>query len=213
LPGGDGATCLACHPDKAPVVGSDHDLRDGASGTLAEDLEAGGMCLACHGMHQSDDWNGWDGPLGGPASESKAVRACLGCHQAGNARGAAVVQAWDHPGDLLLTTAKVPWRNTGELPLYDDRGRPTDDTQIGQITCLTCHDAHVWSPKRGGTSGRGEGDTQTSFLRDGWEGFCSGCHGEEALAVYRYFHDLSYREELRQRQQRREWPIYQEQQP
>lgn len=212
-PGGDADTCLACHEEMRPARGSDHDLRR-ADSTVArqrgEAMESGGFCLACHGMHDAGDWQGWTPRLGGPTTASVADRACLGCHEKGNPAAGTVVAVWDHPKELLLTSAKVPWRNTGELPLYDDAGHPTDDKQIGQITCLTCHDPHVWSPKRGGQGGAGEGDTRTSFLRDDWQGFCSGCHGEEALAVYRYFHDPSYRREMAQRSERRDWPIYQE---
>lgn len=102
----------------------------------------------------------------------------------------------------------MPWSNTGELPLFDRHGQPTDDTQLGEITCLTCHDPHVWSPKRGRTGGSGEGDTLTSFLRADWEGFCAGCHGEEALSAYRYFHDQGFRLEMERKRQRRDWPIY-----
>jgi predicted CXXCH cytochrome family protein len=212
-PGGDAETCLACHDEMRTALGSDHDLRltdSSLSRQRQEPMEAGGFCLACHGMHDAGDWQGWGARTGGPSSASNASRACLGCHEQGNPAGGTVVAVWDHPTDLLLTSAKVPWHNTGELPLYDDAGRPTDDKQIGQITCLTCHDPHVWSPKHGGQGGTGEGDTRNSFLRPGWEGFCSGCHGEEALAVYRYFHDQGYREEMEQRSQRRDWPIYQE---
>ena len=213
VPGGDAGTCLACHEDKRATVGSDHDLRLARASLPASDeaqVDRSGLCLACHGLHRRSGWQGWNGPLGGKASDSIATRACLGCHEPGNTRSATVVQVWEHPGDLLLTTAKVPWHNTGELPLYDAQGNPTDDSQIGDITCLTCHDAHVWSPKRGGAGGSGLGDIRTSFLREGWEGFCAGCHGEEALAVYRYFHDLNYRASMRERSERRDWPIYQE---
>ncbi len=216
VPGGDAGTCLACHEDKRATVGSDHDLRLSRA-ALPDKAEAqvdrSGLCLACHGLHRRSGWQGWNGPLGGKSTDSIATRACLGCHEPGNGRSTTVVQAWEHPGDLLLTTAKVPWHNTGELPLYDAQGNPTDDSQIGDITCLTCHDAHVWSPKRGGAGGSGLGDIRTSFLREGWEGFCAGCHGEEALAVYRYFHDLNYRASMRERSERRDWPIYQEDDP
>jgi predicted CXXCH cytochrome family protein len=210
-PGGDARGCLACHEDKKVVRDSDHDLRrtDGAlSRQRAGEMENGGFCLGCHGFHDASGWNGWGAPPGGPAGESMASRSCLGCHQRGNGAGATAVTAWDHPSDLMLTTAKVPWHNTGELPLYNDQGRPTDDNQVGQIACLTCHDPHVWSPKQGGQGGAGQGDTQSSFLRKGWDGFCAGCHGEDALSRYRYFHDTKHREQWQQKAEVRDWPIY-----
>ncbi len=212
-PGPDAGGCLDCHDELRPVLGSDHDLRltDSRWSTKrSEAMKRGGFCLACHGLHDGDGWRGLVTPTGGTPGLSPTSSACLGCHQRGNAAEGTVVEVWDHPEDLLLTTAKLPWDNTGELPLYDLAGNPTDDQQIGIITCLTCHDPHVWSPKQGGESGGGEGDTRTSFLRDGWEGFCSGCHGEEALQVYRYFHDPDQREQIREKHQRRDWNLYQE---
>ena len=213
LDGRASTACLACHEELAPAQGSDHDM----SGTdsrwakeRAASMEQGGFCLACHGMHDGDGWRGMISPAGGRPGLSPAYSGCLGCHQRGNSAGGTIVQVWEHPDELLLTTAKLPWDNTGELPLYDRMGNPTDDNQIGDITCLTCHNPHIWSPKKSDQSGRGEGDTQTSFLRDGWEGFCSGCHGEEALQVYRYFHDPDQRGEIRARHERREWNLYEE---
>ncbi len=213
LEGKASTACLACHEDLAPAQGSDHDLSSSDSRWAQErssSMEQGGFCLACHGMHDGDGWRGLVSPAGGRPGLSPAYSGCLGCHEKGNAAGGTVVEVWEHPDELLLTTAKLPWDNSGELPLYDRQGSPTDDNQIGDITCLTCHNPHVWSPKKGDQSGRGEGDTQTSFLRDGWEGFCSGCHGEEALQVYRYFHDPEQREAIRAKHERREWNLYEE---
>ena len=213
LDGKASTACLACHEELAPAQGSDHDM-SGSDSSWAQErsssMSQGGFCLACHGMHDGDGWRGMVSPAGGRPGLSPAYSGCLGCHQKGNSAGGTVVAVWEHPDELLLTTAKLPWDNSGELPLYDRQGNPTDDNQIGDITCLTCHNPHIWSPKKGGQSGQGEGDTQNSFLRDGWEGFCSGCHGEEALQVYRYFHDPEQREEIRAKHERREWNLYQE---
>jgi predicted CXXCH cytochrome family protein len=212
-PGDAAEGCLACHDDLRPVQGSDHDLRNADSRWAQERSEMmarGGFCLACHSMHESGGWRELVSPAGGTPGLDASTAACLGCHERGNPAGGTVVEVFEHPEDLLLTTAKLPWDNTAELPLYDAAGNPTDDNEIGAITCLTCHNPHVWSPKRGGSGGHGEGDTQSSFLRDGWEGFCSGCHGEEALEVYRYFHDPERRDEIRARHQRRDWNLYQE---
>ncbi|MFH1469692.1 MAG: cytochrome c3 family protein [Pseudomonadota bacterium] len=210
-PSAGAETCLACHDDKAPARGSDHDLRGHPSGWVrerAESMDRGGFCLACHDNHDGRGPDLLQVPPGGSAGENPVSRVCLGCHQAEEPANATVIKAWEHPAELLLTTARVPWHNSGELPLYDTRGKPTDDTQIGRITCLTCHDAHIWSPKQGGQGGSGEGDIRTSFLREGWEGFCSGCHGEEALEAYKGFHDPRFREKAKARAKRSDWPIY-----
>ncbi len=213
LPGDAAEGCLACHDELRPMQGSDHDLSGTDSrwsGRRGDAMARGGFCLACHGMHDSGGWQGLVSPAGGTPGLDASTSACLGCHERENAASGTVVEVFEHPEDLLLTTAKLPWDNSGELPLYDAAGNRTDDNELGAITCLTCHNPHVWSPKKGGSSGHGEGDTQSSFLRDGWEGFCSGCHGEEALEVYRYFHDLERRDEIRERHQRRDWNLYEE---
>jgi predicted CXXCH cytochrome family protein len=216
MPSADADTCVACHPEKASTRGTDHDLREHAS-PLAQkrgrSMARGGFCLACHGFHERDGWRLLDLPPSGGAGENPAERACLACHRSEGTAKATVVRVWEHPGDLLLTTASLPWRNTGELPLFDARGERTADTQIGRIACLTCHDPHVWSPKQGGQGGAGDGDIRTSFLREGWEPFCSGCHGEDALNAYRSYHDPAYREKARARARRGQWPIYGEEQP
>jgi predicted CXXCH cytochrome family protein len=213
LPGGGAEGCLVCHEELSPVQGSDHDLRgrdDRWSQRRGDAMARGGFCLACHGMHEEGGWRGLITPAGGTPGLDASTAACLGCHERGNAAGGTVVEVFEHPEELLLTTARLPWANTAELPLYDAAGQPTDDKQIGAITCLTCHNPHIWSPKRGDAGGQGEGDTQSSFLRDGWEGFCSGCHGEEALEAYRYFHDPEQRDKIRARHERRDWNLYQE---
>ena len=211
VPGDAAEGCLVCHEDLRPVQGSDHDLRamEGRwSERRGDEMARGGFCLACHGLHEGGNWRGLVSPAGGTPGLDASTAACLGCHERGNAAGGTVVEVFEHPEDLLLTTAKLPWDNTGELPLYDDAGNNTRDNELGTITCLTCHNPHIWSPKKGDAGGHGDGDTQNSFLRDGWEGFCSGCHGEEALEVYRYFHDPERREEIQARHQRRDWNLY-----
>jgi predicted CXXCH cytochrome family protein len=210
-PGEGSEGCLACHEELRPAQGSDHDMRAIDSRWTqrrGEAMARGGFCLACHGMHEGGGWRGLVSPAGGTPGLDASTAVCLGCHEQGNAANGTVVEVFEHPEDLLLTTAKLPWHNTGELPLYDDAGEPTQDNELGTITCLTCHNPHIWSPKKGGTGGSGEGDTRSSFLRDGWQGFCSGCHGEEALEVYRYFHDPVKREEIQARHARRDWKLY-----
>ena len=213
LPGGDAEGCLACHEELRPVLGSDHDLRGGSVAVDGETLDAmafEGFCASCHDVHAERPRPGWDGPMDPSIDLGPAGWACLGCHQQDNDLDASAVTEFLHPSDLLLTTANLPWSNTGELPLYDMQGVPTDDNEIGRITCLTCHDPHVWSPKGTGDAGRGDGDVRSSFLRDDWQGFCAGCHGEESIERYRNFHDPEFRAEVERLQERRDWNLYQE---
>ncbi len=213
LPGGDAEGCLACHDELEPVRGSDHDLRGGdiaVGGELLDAMAFEGFCVACHDVHGDRDRPGWDGPVDPSLDVGPATWSCLGCHQLGNELGATEVTEFLHPTDLLLTTANLPWSNTGELPLYDLEGRPTDDNEIGRIACLTCHDPHIWSGKGSSRAARGDGDARSSFLRDDWEGFCAGCHGEESIERYRDFHDPEFRAECEARRERRDWNLYQE---
>ena len=213
LPGGDADGCLACHDELRPVRGSDHDLRGGeiaVEGELLDAMAFVGFCVACHDVHGDRPRPGWDGPVDPSLDLGPASWACLGCHQVGNVLGASDVREFQHPSDLLLTTANLPWSNTGELPLYDMEGLPTDDNDLGRIACLTCHDPHIWSAKSDAVGSRGDGDVRSSFLRDDWQGFCAGCHGEESIERYRNFHDPEFRAECERRRERRDWNLYQE---
>ncbi len=204
LPEVEGEICLACHPDNGTVVGTDHDHggRDAEHGV--------DTCLGCHGMHTGPTLPSGPSIEGDDGPESEAARWCMGCHAPGSEPETTKIRAWGHPKELLLTTAQLPWSNTGELPLYDLSGDTTDDTTLGTITCLTCHDPHRWSPKTGEVVSGVDGDVRNSFLRDGWQGFCSGCHGQEGLEVYGEYHDPDFRLEMQRRKARRDWPIYQE---
>jgi predicted CXXCH cytochrome family protein len=213
LPGGDAENCLVCHDEMRGSLGSDHDLRGGSisvDAELVDTMAFGGFCVACHGMHEDRARPGWDGEADPSLGLGQAGWSCLGCHELGNQLGATEVTEFHHPDDLLLTTANLPWSNTGELPLYDLNGAPTDDNEIGRITCMTCHDPHIWNAKGTGEPGRGDGDVRSSFLRDDWQGFCAGCHGEESIERYRDFHDPAFREDLERLRERRDWNLYQE---
>ncbi len=213
LPGGDAEGCIACHDELLPALGSDHDLRGGevaADGELLDAMAFEGFCVACHEVHGERVRPGWDGLADPSLDVGPATWSCLGCHQLDNELGATEISEFQHPTDLLLTTANLPWANTGELPLYDMDGVPTDDNEIGRIACLTCHDPHIWSPKGGDAASPGDGDVRSSFLRDDWKGFCAGCHGEESIERYRDFHDPEFRAECEARRERRDWNLYQD---
>jgi len=70
---------------------------------------------------------------------------------------------------------------------------------LGSITCATCHEAHIWTWKKGSRyrpMGNPEGNQMNSFLRfDEVTGMCSACHGVEALPRFKYYHTNKYRNE------------------
>jgi hypothetical protein len=62
--------------------------------------------------------------------------------------------------------------------------------------CSTCHDLHRWDARslKKGPGEKVEGNATNSFMRkDIAFTFCSGCHGDEALFAFKYFHSVKGR--------------------
>jgi hypothetical protein len=79
------------------------------------------------------------------------------------------------------------------LPLFDES--TGNRIMVGNISCLSCHNAHQWS-SRSESKGKGtlEGSVLDRFLRaSSYQLPCSNCHGPDALYKYLYFHDPTKR--------------------
>ena len=176
-------TCLSCHEDKASVIGTDHD-----ASVVAVNGESA-PCLSCHAVH------GKSTAPAGPAGVNPVIARCLSCHD--GRTSATKVANWEHPKGLLLTAAGLPFRYAGPVPYFGPDGRKTTQREAGEIACLTCHDPHKWKHGVDAHPGAVDGSEQDSFLRDsdGIVGFCSVCHGQDALPRFRFFHGEQFRKD------------------
>ena len=205
----DGQLCSHCHANKQQVVGSDHDLRITAKdkkNKFDQVPHESGVCGACHTLHRGkgelprlfavkkvEGKPEPDGPDKADTSDLKNDALCLNCHQKGGISEKKVVKHFSHPHkDLILRSDK------NSMPLLDEHEKVKE---FGQIVCITCHEAHLWSPDKKLKPGEKvtlstnkenlEGTQISAFLRHkGVEKtFCLECHGFEALVKFKYFHD------------------------
>ncbi|MEW6490425.1 MAG: cytochrome c3 family protein [Thermodesulfobacteriota bacterium] len=162
--------CLACHSEKATLLGTAHD-RLGPPGE--------GACPACHEVHRAR------GPAGqGPAPWQLRVgaagswndRKCSPCHTLASDAPDSYGGTGSHPANVALSRDVKPQG----LPLFDPLGGP-----FGRlVTCATCHEVHgVRDPEGKGAIAR--------FLRKSpREGeLCVSCHPRQG-AVVSTPHDL-----------------------
>jgi predicted CXXCH cytochrome family protein len=187
--------CKTCHIDKALVEGTDHDLSvtaPKATNLLGQTVKESGQCGTCHLVHNSPNklklWARSYGPVSDQVSMMNAL--CRSCHSKGQLAEAKIPGITVHPegklvNNILLLAREEPiW-----APIYNKTGR---ETNIGYISCPTCHNGHQWSPfiKQKGLNKNLEGDAKTSFLRNLSSNIlCRDCHGLDALYKYKYFHN------------------------
>lgn len=182
---GVGPLCLQCHADKGTVLGTDHD---------ATIVAAGGErrpCLSCHAVHGSaQDYLVTERTEG----TNPANGRCLACHD--GSTDAIEVEHYTHPEKLMLTVGGLPFRYSGPVPYYGPDGERTENREVGEITCVTCHDPHRWRHDAEDRPGEADGSELNSFLRDPDEivHFCEVCHGVEGRPQLTFFHDDEYRE-------------------
>lgn len=126
---------------------------------------------------------------------------CLSCHSAGGAAAAKVPSVLYRSMKTGAGEAGRPARLANKTPyskgargiiFWDDQGRPATG---GWLTCLSCHEPHVWSPAAPGSGegGNVEGNERTSFLRiasptELQGSVCAVCHGNRAATYYREYH-------------------------
>jgi predicted CXXCH cytochrome family protein len=187
--------CITCHSDKALVEGTEHDLRvtaPKATNLLGQTVEESGPCSACHLAHHSPNklklWARKYAPVSDKVSIINAL--CRSCHSKGNIAEAKIPGITIHPeGKLINNVLQLARVRANWAPIYSKNG---EETNVGYISCPTCHNSHQWSPffKDKGTHKNLEGDAKTSFLRNlSYNILCFDCHGLDALYRYKYFHD------------------------
>jgi len=181
---GTAGLCLECHPDQGTVTGTDHDARVVAAGGVRE------TCVSCHAPHGSSAaYLVHDATQG----MNPANGRCLVCHD--GTTDATEVRYYTHPERLMLTLGGLPFRYDGPVPYFGPDGERTDDRQVGEITCMTCHDPHRWRHDADRKPGAVDGTEVNSFLRDPDEivRFCEVCHGVDGRPQLRFFHEAEYR--------------------
>jgi len=148
--------CTRCHPDRQPLAGSSHDLRQSAPQELnsrGQTPQQSGPCGACHTFHsyarKPTPQNG--DPQG----------LCTTCHSDNQVAAKHTGLPFSHPPDL--NPARLP--KDLKLALFPS---PTDP-QKKAIACLTCHDPHR--------------TTHPSFLRTTGDDLCANCHAAKVLAM------------------------------
>ncbi len=190
----DGQLCTTCHRSKETVRATDHDMAvtaPDASNVLDENPEKSGVCGQCHSVHNATQdlvlWARTPGP-----GRDAAEMLCRSCHVEGEIAQAKAPQKAHHPSYVRAWSSELRKSidpDVETIPMFSNDGRRSD---IGYISCPTCHNAHQWRARKPG-AGNGkneEGDVLSSFLRlKTTEGFiCADCHGLDSIFRYKYFH-------------------------
>ncbi|HSV15819.1 MAG TPA: cytochrome c3 family protein, partial [Tepidisphaeraceae bacterium] len=168
----DSKLCLRCHPDRADMVASQHDLRKTApaeKNRLGQTPDDSGPCGACHSFHQyaRDRAPAKGDPTG----------VCTTCHDKGHvAEKKGETFAFDHPS--AVPKDKLP-RDLKLAVMTDE----LDPAKV-DVACLTCHDPHKAKT--------------TKFLRNKPDDLCGTCHTEAKTLAGK--HDFTDRPELKNAQ-------------
>jgi len=196
--------CLKCHKTQSRVAGTDHDLSITApysKNSLGQTVSQSGICGTCHAVHNSKSSSSLWGREVGPG-EDPAAKVCFSCHAKGGIAKSKVIpnKLASHPRDIAVWSGVIRkaagLSNDAGMPVFDDKG---NRAKVGNITCPSCHNPHLWSAKKGSRSpGKNiEGDSSSSFLllNSSANNVCADCHGLDALFRYKYFHSKSARKE------------------
>lgn len=182
----DASLCLSCHPDKALVTRTDHDMRfsEPASEQYSTLSMESSVCSGCHLAHSNDpDRKLWVEGLFGEGNEAK--RACFACHNPEGRAG----------GKILKTVHPLSRSDNSEDQLNLSLIIRDEIVQVPvAMTCRSCHNPHRWSPEESqdaSTHGK-EGDGLNSFLMmptlpDG--DLCLNCHRDKT-SLLNTKHDL-----------------------
>jgi len=194
--------CASCHRKNKAVMASKHNLALADSevrNVKRQKVSEAGPCSACHVPHNAKGPRLWSRTLKPGIDLSSAY--CLSCHTRDGVAGKKLVGKHSHPVDVPLRRVgiiakKDGWlsrdhnksapRNSVQLPLFDKQGRRVKEG--GNVTCLSCHDPHLWSPSThaqpaGDDVYQSEGSGKNSFLRianDNDSALCMNCHRQQA---------------------------------
>lgn len=183
---GKAVACETCHDSHAPQVQGDGcaDCHTEQQAAKARGGHGDTTCQTCHPTHAAS-------PMEGGAAAALDVnpvsKACLSCHGEKVGRGeASRVIEYEHPTPVFDLQGKR-WTPLAGLTLYSAAGEPLPTGQNGDLTCSTCHVTH----------GPESDKNRDNLRRGGWEDACAACHGDDALPLYRYFHQPERRADIR----------------
>lgn len=164
-------TCASCHDAHRPEAVDCKSCHQEQA--QADDRGGHGKaeCLDCHPAHGAS-------PTVREPDHNPRSWSCLACH--GASRGttdAPKVAEFEHPAPVFEPDG-TRWEPLGTLPLYAPDGSDQAQGVNGEMACLTCHLVH----------GPDVGEPKAKLKRPGWEKPCAACHGDNALILYRYFH-------------------------
>jgi hypothetical protein len=188
--------CENCHPKKARVEKTDHDLIVTAPAhrnIMGQTPAQSGTCGVCHLVHNSKEKiRLWAQELG--LGTDVMERMCNSCHAKGGVAKNKVPPIGDHPQDKLVNLSGKIKSKESFLPLFDPVS--AEPVVAGNISCASCHNVHQWDPKRAakGAGENVEGNATNSFLRtNSPDLMCKDCHGFQALLKFKFFHDPARR--------------------
>jgi predicted CXXCH cytochrome family protein len=165
----DSQICVNCHPDRATMFETDHDLRHSAPNErnrLGQTPEVSGPCGACHSFHQYARQ-----PDPRPLDQTGL---CTTCHQQGQCAEKATGMPFSHPAKIDAETAT----GISTVPLFDVAA----DSTKRSLGCLSCHDPH---------------ETRHGFfLRASSDTLCGECHTDKLNALSGP-HDFTKRPDLK----------------
>jgi cytochrome c1 len=192
--------CENCHPDKAHVEKTDHDLTITApsSKNIIDQTPAeAGTCGVCHLVHNGKNQiKLWAQDFG--RGESLMDTMCNSCHsEKGWAKNKIPLIA-SHPISKVVNLGHNIKGRPNYFPLFNKiSGQPVI---VGEISCPSCHNVHQWNP---GSPAKGkgvnlEGNAINSFLRaQSAMVLCKNCHSMDAIFKFKYFHEPGMRGKLK----------------
>jgi predicted CXXCH cytochrome family protein len=184
--------CGDCHPDKAFIEKTDHDLSVTAPeslNALAQNPNRSGLCGVCHLVHNSrNDVLLWARGFG-PGNNIMEMM-CNACHWKAGTAGEKTPAVYFHPREKLI---RIEGRQN-VFPLFNAAsGKPAME---GNLSCPSCHNAHQWNPEipSRGNGQNLEGSLADSFLRPRADfDLCAQCHPKDAASKLEFYHDATKR--------------------
>lgn len=144
----DSNLCIRCHPERAEMAGTSHDLRASAPecrNRIGQTPEQSGPCGACHTFHRF-------ARMPDP-QPNDPTGLCTTCHKSDSCASKVDLQAPGHPYTIKLE--QIPADTS--LHLF-----PQAEGTNKTIACLTCHNPHEAKGK--------------FFLHMPQEQLCAQCH-------------------------------------